>query len=328
MRVLKFGGKSLSSKEKVQKICKFIKKIYKNDKKIIVIVSAMGNQTDELIKKAKDFSGEKCKGLSGGKCFERELAILMSTGETQSAALFAMTLESMNVPAKSLGAHDIEIETFGSPTNSRIAYINKLKLKKELDSEVVCVVAGFQGIGSDNTITTLGRGGSDTTATAIAAIFDCNAEIYSDFDGVFSGDPRELDFKKAKSLGFNSMINMAKSGAKVLNERATIVAKKFNIDILSKSSSEPNLSGSTISEIEDDTISIQSLNHLCLITITFSCNERFEFISKNVITLLKNINFYNLNIKNDNVSFLVYAEEKTEVLTTLSKKLHLLKQEK
>lgn len=317
MRVLKFGGKSLSTIEKVQKIAKFIKKIYKNDKKIIIIVSAMGKKTDELICQANKFSKDNIDKI--------EMAKLLSTGETESSALFAMALHAEKLKAKSFGAYELEIETFGDPLESQIAYFNKSKLQKYLNENTICIVAGFQGINKNGELTTLGRGGSDTTAVAIGAIFDVKPEIYSDFDGVFCGDPREFDFKKLKNIDFKTMKNMANAGAKVLDSRATKIAEDFNIEIISKNSEKPNHSGSIISNIETDIISIATINHLCLFSILFSNKEKQEFIIKNVLNCLKDVNFYNLRLEKDKLTFLICAENKTKILNSISKKLNLLK---
>ena len=314
---MKFGGKSLATIEKMQNVCKYIKKIYKNDKKIIVIVSAIGKTTDELIEKANSYSAENPS--------PRELDVLLSIGETESSALFASMLCSMNVPAKSFQGFQINLETFGAHQNSKIAYLNKKPLLDAMENEQVAVVAGFQGINKLGEITTLGRGGSDTTAVAIASVFDKNVEIYSDFDGVFCGDPRFLNFKKIKKLNYDSMISMAKSGAKVLDFRATKIAKKFNCNIIAKSSAEPTKKGTLVSAIESDFVSIGSIDDLSRISIPFSDKNKIEFILKLVIKEIKQLNFYNLTVENENINFYVEKKNKGIVLSILSKKLNLLK---
>ena len=317
MRILKFGGKSLSSAEKTQKICKFIKKIYKNDKKLIIVVSAIGSTTDKLIELSKQYGD--------GEALKRELAVLLSTGETVSSALFALALNSQNIPAKSLQAFQIQLCTFGEYTNSRVAYINKSAVEKCLNEGYVAVVAGFQGINSDGEISTLGRGGSDTTATALGAIFDTKVEIYSDFDGVFCGDPRKMDYRKIKALDYDSMISMAEGGAKVIDGRSTEIAKSFDIDILSKSSAKPDNAGSVISKIETDIISISTIEHLTKVTIVISLENKMERIAKTAISCLKNVKFYNFTLKNKELSFFVKNSDTLKVVSELSQKLHLLK---
>lgn len=319
MRILKFGGKSLSSPEKVQNISKYIKKIYKKDKKIIIIVSAMGKTTDNLIAESKKFSSQDTS--------PRELAKLLATGETQSASLFAMALNSQGIPAKSFGAYELEITTFGDPLNSKIAYINKQPILDCFNDGHVAIISGFQGINKTNEITLLGRGGSDTTASAIGAIFEHYVEIFSDFAGIFSGDPRLYSYKKIKNINYDAMKKLASSGAKVLEERATSIAKEFKFDIISKSSSEPTHKGTIVSGIESDIISITSIDNLCEISIIFTNKTRLNFIIKNVISSLNNTDYYNLTLQKDKVSFLVKNEDKLKIINFLSSKLKLLKNE-
>ena len=316
MRVLKFGGKSLSSAEKTQNICKNIKKIYKKDKNLVIVVSAIGNSTDTLLSLAEKYSQKNtCK---------TELAKLLSTGETISSSLFSMMLNSMGVPAKSFSAYELEIKTFGDPLDSRIAYINKSKLNECFKNNIVVVVAGFQGINSNNEITTLGRGGSDTTATALGVILETPVEIYSDFNGVFSGDPRLLRFKKLKQVGYDIMLKMAKAGAKVLDHRAVNLAKKHNIKIISKSATSFNLKGTEISSLESDVITINEISPLSKITITFSNKDKLNFIVKNVLSCLNDIKFYNLAINNEEISFMVESHKKLNIINEISKKLNIL----
>ena len=317
MRILKFGGKSLSSVEKVQNICKFIKKIYKNDKKIIIIVSAIGKTTDNLISLANEYSSENIP--------PRELACLLATGETQSASLLAIALSKHGILAKSFGAHSLELTTFGDPLNSKIAYINKKPILDCFEENHVAIVCGYQGINKNNEITLLGRGGSDTTAAAIGAIFEHYVEIYSDFNGIFSGDPRLFSYKKIKAINYDAMKQLADAGAKVLESRATAIAKEFKFDIISKSSTEPNAKGTIISSIETDVVSIATRDSLCEISIIFTNRARFKFIIKNVISCLNNIDFYNFSYQNDKISFLVKTEDKPIVVKNLSSKLNLLK---
>lgn len=317
MRILKFGGKSLATPEKVQNICKYIKKIYKNDKEIIIIVSAMGKNTDSLIMESKDY-------CLANQPVTRELDVLLSTGETKSSALFAMALNSVDVPAKSFQAFQLQISTFGDFQNSKVAYINKTPLEKCLSQGIVAVVSGFQGINKNNEITTLGRGGSDTTACAIGAVFNHNVEIYSDFNGVFCGDPRTSKYKKINKINHSHMLTLSKSGAKVLDARAVLISKKFNLDIFCKSSSSPLLSGTLVSSIEDKFVSISTKDDLCEISIVFSDISKINFIIKNVLNEIKNVKFYNLTLENDKISFLINKKYKHEILINLSKKFNLL----
>ena len=319
MRVLKFGGKSLESKEKVQKICKNIKKIYKNDKNLIIVVSAMGNQTNLLLEKAKDFSSGKTK--------QRELALFVSTGEIQSACLFSMMLNSIGVPSVALTSRDINLRTFGGYQDATIYYLNKSKIQKFLENGQVAVICGFQGVNELGETTTLGRGGSDTTAVALASAFSVPAEIYSDFDGVFCGDPRLMHYKKINQISFPLMKLMAMSGAKVIDSHAAQIADEHNTVIISKSAENFEAKGTVISKITDDFISISKTENLSLITIVFSNTQNLERISKNVLKLIKLYKIYNLKIKETKLELLVSSNCCSEVIGILSKKLGLIKKQ-
>lgn len=325
MRILKFGGKSLDSKEKVKKICKFIKNVYENEKKLIIVVSAMGTTTDNLISQSIDFgySNQTCKSHE----FQaREFARLLSTGEIQSASLFSMSLISMGIPAKSFSATDISISTFGGFLDAKISYISKSKLNDELSKGVVCVVAGFQGINKNGEITTLGRGGSDTTAVALGAVFGEQVEIYSDYDGIFTGDPKDNSYKKVREIDYTSVINMADGGAKVLDSRAVKICKDYNLSIISKCSAYPNLKGTIVGSIEKDNIAISTISNLSKITITFSNKLRQEQITKSVLKSIKNFNFYNLTLSTNSLEFFVLQKDLIIISNKISKSLKLLKE--
>ena len=317
MRILKFGGKSLATLEKVQNIGKYIKKIYKKDKNIIIVVSAIGNTTDSLLAEAKEYGDIDQH--------PRELDVLLSTGETKSAALLCILLNSIGVPAKSLLGFQLKITTFGAHQNSRIAHIGKQPILECFKHKQVVVVAGFQGINKNGDITTLGRGGSDTTACALSAVFDTPAEIYSDFDGVFCGDPRLMHYKKLKHLNYNTLHKLALAGAKVIDHRAVAIAQKFNTPIISKASHQPACSGTTISNLEDDVVAISSKNNLAEITIVFSNESKMKFIMKNVINGINGVKLYNLTLQNNKISFIVENDKLDQILKILSKKLNLLK---
>lgn len=315
MRILKFGGKSLSSTQKTQKICKYIKKIYEKDKKLIIIVSAIGNTTNELI--------EKSSCLKPEKFAKRELAVLLSTGETMSASLFAMTLCKCGVPAKSFQGWQIKINTHGDFQNSLITSINKTKLDECLESNTIAVIAGFQGINQNNETTTLGRGGSDTTACAIAAVYNTNVELYSDFNGIFSCDPRDATSKKINQVSLDQLERVSKSGSRLVSHRAVKIAKENNISILLKSSSKPNLKGSIANHLETENTIIVTKSNLCEIIIDFTNESKNKLLSKNVLNWLKQYKLYNFAIENHKIKLLANESDKTEILNILTKKLNI-----
>lgn len=314
MRILKFGGKSLENLQKTQKICKFIKKIYKKEQKLIIVVSAMGNTTNNLLDYVKDFKAEKHA--------KRELDVLLSSGETISASVFAIILNSIGVPAKSFLGHQIKINTHGDFQNSLISSIDKQKIEDCLNSGIVAVVAGFQGVNKNQEITTLGRGGSDTTAAALGAIFNTNVELYSDFDGMFACDPRLEKSKKLKQISLSQLDEVTEKGAKIVCNRAVNIARKNNISLKLKSSQSPALQGTLANSLETDNISIVSNSNLCEITINCSSSE-IKKIIRNVIFALNQYKIYNLTQENRNIKILVNESDKHEIVQKIIKKLKL-----
>lgn len=319
MRVLKFGGKSLETPQKAQNICNFIKKIYKTDKNLIIVVSARGKTTDNLNALSKKYYEKSCAN--------RELAVLLSCGETISSALLAIMLNDIGVPAKSFQAWQLNIKTHGDYESSLIFSIDKTKILECFKKNTVAVVSGFQGVNSKNEITLLGRGGSDTTAAALAAAFQTNVELYSDFNGIFAGDPKLAPFKKIQQLSFLQMQTASDSGAKVINPRAVALSQKSGISILAKSSNQPNNKGTIIQNIETNNIILVEKDNLCQISIVFSHSDLMQKQLKNVLFCIKNANFHNFYSKNAEISFLIDATEKEHLLKLLYSKLKLLKKE-
>lgn len=313
---MKFGGKSLETLEKTQKICKFIKKIYKNDKKLIIIVSAMGNTTNDLLKMTNKFNKKSvCK---------RELDTLLSTGETTSSSIFSIILNSIGVPAKSFQGWQIKIKTKGDFQNSLITEIETSKLKQCLENETVAVVSGFQGVNENGEITTLGRGGSDTTACALGAVFQTNVELFSDFNGIFAGDPRNSKYKKFNNISLDSLDTITGLGSKIVSNRAVKLAKQNNIKIILKSATKPNQTGSIASQIEKDTVSIVENNNLCELNLVFSNIYKSQFLCKNVILLRNKYKFYNFTIKSNIITILINQSDREDFLKDLNKKIKIL----
>ncbi|MBV4436254.1 aspartate kinase [Clostridium tyrobutyricum] len=221
--VQKYGGSSVSTVEKIKNIAKTVIDRKKSGNSMVVVVSAMGDTTDELIDLANQVTDNPDK---------RELDALLSTGEMRSAALLAMAIKASGEDALSYTAYQIGIKTSGQYGKSLIEDINKDRLKKSIDDGKIIIVAGFQGINEEGNITTLGRGGSDTTAVAIAAKLDGVCEIYTDVDGIYSVDPRE--YKKARKLDeidYEEMLELSSLGAQVMHPRSIELGQKYNIPI-------------------------------------------------------------------------------------------------
>ncbi len=227
--VQKFGGSSVKDVECLRRVAGIITDTYKAGNDVIVVVSAQGDTTDDLIEKAKEVSKNPSK---------REMDMLLTTGEQISAALLAMTIEDMGYPAVSLTGWQAGISTNSRYSDSRIKKINTERLNAELDKKRIIIVTGFQGINKYDDITTLGRGGSDTSAVALAAA--CHAdlcEIYTDVDGVYTTDPRIApDAKKLSEISYDEMLELASLGANVLHNRSVELAKKYNVNLCVRSS--------------------------------------------------------------------------------------------
>ena len=238
--VQKFGGSSVANAERVFNVAKRIAATYKAGNEVVVVLSAQGDTTDDLIAKAKEISPNPNK---------RELDMLLSTGEQQSVALMCMALGELGYPCVSLNAHQVGMTTTSVYGNARFKKIKPDRLRRELDLKNIVIVTGFQGINRFDDITTLGRGGSDTTAVAIAAALHADkCEIYTDVDGVYTADPRVVkNARKLSEITYNEMLELASLGAKVLHNRSVEMAKKYNVELVVRSSLT-NAEGTVVKE--------------------------------------------------------------------------------
>lgn len=227
--VQKFGGSSVADADKLRNVAGRVTDAYDKGNNVIVVVSAQGDTTDELIEKAKEVNDKPSR---------REMDVLLSSGEVISMALLAMTLEKMGYPVISLTGWQAGINTDSHYGSARIGTINTERILAELDKKNIVIVAGFQGINKYDDITTLGRGGSDTSAVALAAVTHADVcEIYTDVDGVYTADPRICKTaKKLDDISFDEILELASLGANVLHNRSVEVAKKYNVNLEVKSS--------------------------------------------------------------------------------------------
>ncbi len=239
--VQKFGGSSVADAARVANVANRVVETARSGNRVVVVVSAQGDTTDDLIEKAAEINPDASK---------REMDMLLSSGEQISIALLAMAIEKLGHPVVSLTGWQAGFKTNNVYGNARINTIDTERIQAELDRKNIVVVAGFQGLNKYDDITTLGRGGSDTSAVAIAAALHADkCEIYTDVDGVYTADPRIVkDAKKLSEITYDEMLELASLGANVLHNRSVEMAKKYNVKLEVKSSFE-KIDGTVVKEV-------------------------------------------------------------------------------
>lgn len=227
--VKKFGGSSVADTERIFNVARRCIEDYNRGNDVVVVLSAMGKTTDGLIARAHEISDHPPK---------RELDMLLTTGEQVSVALMAMAIQSLGVPAVSLNAAQIRMKTTSAYGQAKLKRIDTERIKNELDARKIVVITGFQGINKFDDMTTLGRGGSDTTAVALAAVLHADTcEIFTDVDGVYTADPRIVpNARKLPEISYDEMLEFASLGAKVLHNRSVEMAKRYNVQLVVLSS--------------------------------------------------------------------------------------------
>ena len=227
--VKKFGGTSVADKERIFNVARRCIKEYQAGNDVVVVLSAMGKQTDVLIEMAKDINPKPSK---------RAMDMLLTTGEQTSVALMEMAMGALGVPAVSLNAFQVAMHTTSAYGNARLKRIDTERIRHELDQRKIVIVTGFQGVNKYDDYTTLGRGGSDTTAVALAAALHADAcEIYTDVDGVYTADPRYVkNARKMDEITYDEMLDLATLGAGVLHNRSVEMAKKYGVQLVVRSS--------------------------------------------------------------------------------------------
>ena len=306
--VQKFGGSSVANKEKLEKVTEQIIKEVKKGNKVVVVVSAQGKTTDKLILEESELSKEPDK---------REHDVLVSTGEQITIAKLAMLLIEKKYKAVSLTGWQVPIITNSDFANSRIRYIHNKTIEEYLAAGNIVIVAGFQGIDENGNITTFGRGGSDTTAVALAASLNAErCDIFTDVDGVYTTDPRIVEnVKKIDYISYDEMLEMASMGAKVLHNRCVEIGKKYNVPIYVKSTFEKSNLGTLVNNknLEDLVISgVAKDDNISKVTVIGLENK----IEKNY-KLFKILANYNINVDIITQSF--KQEETKDIAFTVKK---------
>lgn len=227
--VQKFGGTSVGSIERIQHVAQLIEKTYREGHQLVVVLSAMSGETDRLTKMARDVSPDPDN---------RELDVLLSSGERVTIALMAMTLQSLGINARSFTGRQVGIVTDGAHTKARVSRVDTKRVLEALKDGVVPIVAGFQGINEASDVTTLGRGGSDLTAVVLAAALEADTcFIYTDVDGVYTADPNMVpSARRLQKISYEEMLELASLGAKVLQTRSVELAAKHQVPVEVRSS--------------------------------------------------------------------------------------------
>ncbi|MCI9491921.1 MAG: aspartate kinase [Lachnospiraceae bacterium] len=241
--VKKFGGSSVADKERIYNVAKRCIEDYQKGNDVVVVLSAMGKTTDSLLELAKDINPNPSK---------REMDMLLATGEQTSTALMSMAMGALGAPSISLNAFQVMMQTSSRYGNARFKKIDTHRIRHELENRKIVIVTGFQGVNKYEDVTTLGRGGSDTTAVALAAVLHADAcEIYTDVEGVYTADPRIVpNAKKIPEITYDEMLELATLGAKVLHNRSVEMAKKYGVQLVVRSSLN-NAQGTVVKEETD-----------------------------------------------------------------------------
>ena len=319
--VQKFGGTSVSNNENLLNICKHIIKEYNKKNKVIVVVSAQGKTTNNLTKEAFELNENPN---------QRELDVLLSTGEQITISKLSIILNSLGYKAISLTGWQAGILTNNTNQNAIIDYIDTSRIEKELNDNKIVIVAGFQGVNENEDITTLGRGGSDTTAVAIAAAIKAkHCYIFSDVDGVYTSDPNKIvDSKKLETLSYEEMLDISSEGAKVLHNRCVEIGKKFNIPIITKSTFN-NKQGTVINEKIEDS-GVKSIVKNDKIIYIHAKSEAYSIeLFNNIYNTLINEGIYinnliNNSIYNLDIKFTIKTEFFNKFNELLDEKLDML----
>lgn len=317
--VQKFGGSSVRDAQRIRNVAGIIAETYLEGNDVLVVLSAQGDTTDDLIAKAEEINSRPSK---------REMDMLLATGEQISVALCAMALESMGLPCVSLTAWQVGIQTTAVHGDARIKRIDSERVQAELDQHRIVLITGFQGMDRAGDVTTLGRGGSDTSAVALAAAFRAKlCQIYTDVDGVYTADPRIVpNARHLDEITYDEMLELASQGAGVLHNRSVELAKKFRVDleVLSSLERKPGTKVKEVTKVEKTTIAgvakDTSIARIALIGLRHNPGvafQVFDLLSKhniNVDLILQSIG----REDSKDISFTVHEkdlEDAQEILT-------------
>lgn len=319
---MKFGGTSLATPDRIKEVAERVTAERAAGNGVIVVVSAMGNTTDELFRLARTISPSPPK---------REIDMLLTAGERISMALLSMAINELGYDSISFTGSQSGIVTDTSHTRAKILDVRAFRVKDELEKDRVVIVAGFQGVSAAKEVTTLGRGGSDTTCVALAAAFNADAcEIYTDVDGVFTADPRLVPWAaKIDSISYDEMLEMSFCGAQVLHTRSVEVARRFGVRVHVRSSFRKEMGTIVTSNEEIETADIRGIAHdLDAVMVTFNAIGRSEQLAGRVLEVLEGSDI-NLRLvyaspgagDTENLYFLISGEDRESAVRSLEENL-------
>lgn len=323
INVLKFGGSSVANNENLNVVANKIIKFKKEGKALVVIVSAQGKTTDKLLEEAKKLSTNPNK---------RELDALINVGEQITASKLAILLNDLGYDSISLNGWQAGIKTSMDYQNANIVSINTARIINELNQGKIVIITGFQGVDNKNNITTLGRGGSDTSAVAIASVL--NAEhcyIFSDVDGVYTADPNKVkNAKKLKTISYKEMKLASNEGAKVLHDRCVELAEKYNTQLIAKSTFNSGYGTTINSEIEENKLkNIVKNDNILIIHIFLEEKDDAYLLLNKIINQKIKIGYYKISNKKITLSILNKDKEELTKITKLMKlKIEIFKTSK
>lgn len=316
--VKKFGGSSVANAECLKRVAWHIAEAYSEGNNVVAVLSAQADTTDDLIEKAMEVNDNPSK---------REMDVLLSTGEQASVALMAMTLEKLGLPAVSLTGWQIGMNTDSSYGSARIKSIATERLRAELDRRRIVVVAGFQGVNKFDDITTIGRGGSDTSAVAVAVALNADlCQIYTDVEGIYTADPRFVkNARKLDEITYDEMIELASQGAQVLHNRSVEMAKRYGIEleVLSSLTGKPGTKVRGVNKVEHTKISgvakDTGISRISIIGVKDEPGVAFKIFrvianaKKNIDIIIQSVNRDNIN----DISFTVDIKDTDSVVEIL-----------
>ena len=324
--VQKFGGSSVKDAKHIQNVAGIIAETYLQGNDVMVVLSAQGDTTDDLIAKAQEINPKASK---------REMDMLLATGEQISVSLCAMALEGMGLPCVSLAAWQVGIRSTDVHSDARIKKIDQERIRAELDRHRIVIVTGFQGVNRKGDVTTLGRGGSDTSAVALAAAFHADlCQIYTDVDGVYTTDPRIVSTaRKLDEITYDEMLELASQGAQVLHNRSVELAKKFrvNLEVVSSLERKPGTKIKEVAKVEKTNIAgvakDTSIAHISLVGLQHSPGVAFQVFA---LMSRKHINVDNIlqSIGRDDtkdISFTIHQKDMEEATAILMENKEVLK---